>query len=69
MHRIAIIAALVFFTQLILALSPNYRFDQLPRPIHQATFTGEVNDHPYELNGTVQASTTTPPFSLIQLND
>ncbi|PMD49250.1 uncharacterized protein K444DRAFT_638756 [Hyaloscypha bicolor E] len=41
MHRIAIIAALVFFTQLILALSPNYQFDQLPRPIHQATFAGQ----------------------------
>ncbi|KAH8751715.1 hypothetical protein F5882DRAFT_470022 [Hyaloscypha sp. PMI_1271] len=52
MNHIAVIVALAFFTKLIFALSPNYPFDQLPRPIHLATFTGEVNDHAYELNGT-----------------
>jgi hypothetical protein len=69
MNHIAVIVALAFFTKLIFALSPNYPFDQLPRPVHQATFTGEANDHAYELNGTVQASTTTPPSSFIQSND
>jgi hypothetical protein len=66
MNHTAVIVALAFFTKLIFALSLNYPFDQLPRPVHQATFTGEVNDHAYELNGTVQASTTTPTSSFIQ---
>jgi hypothetical protein len=69
MVRIVITLALAFLTALTIALSPNYPFDQLPRPVRPATFTGEINSHAFELNGTVQVSTSTFLVSFTRSND